>query len=209
MAVSDPTIDRRILVSARREFLANGFDKTSLNAICQGAGITTGALYKRYRGKEDLFCAVVAGTVSDLEAVVEERRAQDVHALTDAQLIHAWEMDEADMLWWFRFLHTRREDFVLLLTCADGTAYRNFQHDWVAKMTEATGAYLAEAQRRNLCRRDVGPEELHILLTAFWATIYEPFIHGFTWEQMEAHVRLVCRLFCWKDTLQFRMAPRP
>ncbi len=43
----------RILESARNEFLANGFEKASLKAICEGAGVTTGALYKRYKGKED------------------------------------------------------------------------------------------------------------------------------------------------------------
>ena len=65
MAVPDHSIDPRILESARKEFLENGFEKASLKAICEGAGVTTGALYKRYKGKEDLFCAVVEQTVKD------------------------------------------------------------------------------------------------------------------------------------------------
>ena len=63
MAVADRSIDPRILDSARTEFLASGFEKASLKTICEGAGVTTGALYKRYKGKEDLFCAVVEQTV--------------------------------------------------------------------------------------------------------------------------------------------------
>ena len=77
MAVADRSIDPRILDSARTEFLASGFEKASLKTICEGAGVTTGALYKRYKGKEDLFSAVwgrdsadtlkvVANTVSNL-----------------------------------------------------------------------------------------------------------------------------------------------
>ena len=62
MAVADHSIDPRILESARTEFLASGFEKASLKTICEGAGVTTGALYKRYKGKEELFCAVVACT---------------------------------------------------------------------------------------------------------------------------------------------------
>ena len=65
MAVADRSIDPRILESARTEFLASGFEKASLKTICEGAGVTTGALYKRYKGKEELFCAVVEQTVSD------------------------------------------------------------------------------------------------------------------------------------------------
>ena len=50
MAVPDHSIDPRIFESARKEFLENGFEKASLKAICEGAGVTTGALYKRYKG---------------------------------------------------------------------------------------------------------------------------------------------------------------
>ena len=73
MAVPDHSIDPRIFESARKEFLNNGFEKASLKAICEGAGVTTGALYKRYKGKEDLFCAVVDQTVKDLYEVAHSR----------------------------------------------------------------------------------------------------------------------------------------
>ena len=75
MAVADRSIDPRILESARTEFLASGFEKASLKTICEGAGVTTGALYKRYKGKEELFCAVVEQTVSDLYEVAHARGA--------------------------------------------------------------------------------------------------------------------------------------
>ena len=204
MAVADRSIDPRILESARTEFLTSGFEKASLKTICEGAGVTTGALYKRYKGKEDLFCAVVEQTVEDLYEVAHARGDKDPAAMSDQELIKAWDMDGADMMWWFRFLYDRRDDFYLLLSCSQGTRYANFPHDWVELLTKATSAYLAEAQRRGLCRNDVEPAELHILLSAFWTTIYEPFIHHFTWEQIEAHCRIVCGLFNWHGALHFQ-----
>ena len=204
MAVPDHSIDPRIFESARKEFLENGFEKASLKAICEGAGVTTGALYKRYKGKEDLFCAVVEQTVADLYEVAHSRGDKDPAAMSDQELIKAWDMDGADMMWWFRFLYDRRDDFYLLLACSQGTRYANFPHDWVELLTKATSAYLAEAQRRGLCRNDVEPAELHILLSAFWTTIYEPFIHHFTWEQIDAHCRIVCGLFNWHGALHFQ-----
>ena len=203
MSRPDRSIDPLILESARKEFLENGFEKASLKAICAGAQVTTGALYKRYRGKEELFAAVVAGTVEDMDAVYEQKYREDLSGLSDRELIRAWDMDEEYMMWWFRFLHERHDGFVLLLKCAEGTAYSHFQHDWVEKMTGATYAYYQEAYKRKLTRVTVTESEMHILLSAFWATIYEPFIHGYTLEELENHCRLVCRMFDWYRVFGF------
>lgn len=205
MSVPDLSINPRILKSAKEEFLKNGFEKTSLKSICDSAGITTGALYKRYKGKEDLFRAVVADTVEDLYTVAAQRSNQDLKAISDKELIDAWYMDPNNMMWWFRFLYKRHDGFVLLLSCSEGTAYSNFQHDWVELMTEATSAFLEEAQRRGLCRQDIGRRELHILLSSFWTTIYEPFIHGFSWEEIESHCQIVCDMFAWQKAFGFRI----
>ena len=59
MAKPDTSIDPRIMDSAKEEFRTLGFEKASLKSICQRAGVTTGALYKRYAGKEELFRADV------------------------------------------------------------------------------------------------------------------------------------------------------
>ena len=99
MAKPDTSIDPRIMDSAKEEFRTLGFEKASLKSICQRAGVTTGALYKRYAGKEELFHAVVADTVADLDAVYEERTAVPASALSDEDLIRAWYMDEEYMLW--------------------------------------------------------------------------------------------------------------
>ncbi|MDO4174601.1 MAG: TetR/AcrR family transcriptional regulator [Eubacteriales bacterium] len=197
MAKPDRSIDPRILESAKQEFLSLGFEKASLQRICERACVTTGALYKRYRSKEELFCHVVADTVSDLKNQFEKRANIDLHALSDEVLMKAWDMDEAYMLWWFQYLYDRHDGFVLLLKCAEGTCYSNFQHDWVESMTGATYDYYREAYRRGLTRADISMAEMHILLSAFWTTIYEPFIHNFTWEQIETHCKLVCKLFNW------------
>lgn len=202
MAKPDHSIDPRILESARKEFLSYGFEKASLKSICTQAGITTGALYKRYAGKEDLFCAVVEDTLTALYAVVEEKCAIEVEKFSDEELVTAWEMKES-MLWWFRFLYEHHDGFLLLIRYSEGTRYSDFQHDWVEVMTEKSYEYFAEAKKRGLTQADITREEMHILLSAFWTTIYEPFIHGYTWEQIEAHSNLICRLFHWKEVLGF------
>src|SRR5699024_11261139 len=66
--------------SAKNEFLAKGFAEASLREICKNAGVTTGALYKRFSGKEALFEALISPTLQAVETLVsqtersEERR---------------------------------------------------------------------------------------------------------------------------------------
>lgn len=203
MAVPDKSIDPKILSSARAEFLKNGFEKASLKDICSQAGVTTGALYKRYKGKDELFCGVVKQTVKDLSAVVEEKMIVNLKQLSDYDLAMAWYMDETYMTWWFDYLYERYDDFVLLLKCAKGSSYCDFGNDWVEKMNQSTYAYYEEAYRRGIAKKFVDKNEMHILLSAFWTCIYEPFIHGMKKEQIEEHCHTVCRFMDWHKALEF------
>ena len=67
MSLPDRRIDPKILKSAEEEFMEKGFADASLREICKKAGVTTGAMYKRYPGKEALFEAVVGPTLQDIE----------------------------------------------------------------------------------------------------------------------------------------------
>ena len=83
MSVPDKSIDPRLLASAEAEFLDKGFIKAELKTICENAGITTGAVYKRYKGKEDLFCAVVDDIAEQLDLFLKKRSGLDFSGLSD------------------------------------------------------------------------------------------------------------------------------
>ena len=77
MAIPDRSIDPRLLASAKAEFMKHGYLKAELKTICENAEITTGAVYKRYKGKEDLFNAVVEDIAAELNNFVENRSDLD------------------------------------------------------------------------------------------------------------------------------------
>ncbi len=203
MAVPDKTIDPKILSSARTEFLNLGFEKASLKSICANAGVTTGALYKRYKGKDELFCAVVEQSVADLSEIVDKKAEAEFTNMSDKDLVDAWYMDESYMMWWFDYLYQRYDDFVLLLKCSAGSSYHDFANEWVEKMNQATYSYYEEAYRRGLAKKYVTREEMHILISAFWTCIYEPFIHGMKWNQIKEHSHIVCQFMDWQKALEF------
>jgi AcrR family transcriptional regulator len=56
---SDATVED-LLTAARALFAADGYAATSLDAVCERAGVTKGALYHHFSGKRQLFSAVYA-----------------------------------------------------------------------------------------------------------------------------------------------------
>ena len=205
MSNADKTIGPKILDCAKAEFLERGFVNASLRRICANAGVTTGALYKRYSGKEALFQALVQDVVDDIDRVVTDRSIDYTDpALSDTQLYNMWTLTEDYLDWWFDFLFDRKDGFTLLLKCAEGTQYQNFQHDLVERICKETYKCYRAAAERGLARKDISLRELHVLTTAFWSTMYEPFIHDFTNEETRLHCYLTTQFIDWHKVLEFR-----
>ena len=59
MANRDHSLDDGIIQAAYSEFLAYGFQKASLHKIAEKAGVTTGAIYTRYKNKDALFVSLL------------------------------------------------------------------------------------------------------------------------------------------------------
>lgn len=201
MSVRDTSIDPRLIQSAREEFMTNGFIKADLKSICENAGVTTGAVYKRYKGKEELFMAVVKEAADKMDSFVQLRAETDLSSLSDEQIRNTWIMNEEYVLELFRMLWDIRKDLVILLEKSAGTAYENYANDFAIRMTKAYMQYYLEAKKRGLAKADISEEQMHVLCTAFWTAIYEPFIHKMTWKKIEEHCKVLCRYFNWADAI--------
>ena len=201
MSLPDKSIDPRLLAAAKDEFLKKGFEKASLTDICKAAGVTTGALYKRYSGKEDLFSALVSDTVQDMTEYVSQIERIDLTNLTDRELYDSFSMQTETNIRWLRFLYDHREGFTLLIRCASGTRYENFHQDWTEQMNRMDYIFYQEARRRRLTTKEISAEEQHVLTYSVWALYYEPFFLGFTWEQMERHAETIYLFTDWHSVL--------
>ena len=201
MSTPDKSIDPRLLASAEAEFNKKGFIKAELKTICENAGITTGALYKRYKGKEELFCAVVDGIVSELTDFVENRSNIDFSALSNDEIIASWTMTYESFIPMFRLLYDNRTTFVLLIDKAAGTRYENFNHEFVTKLSYAYEKFYDEAKKRGLAKAVVKRKEFHVLISSYWTCVCEPFIHKMSWKKIEEHCRVMCRFFNWREVI--------
>ena len=204
MSAPDRSIDPRLLSAAKKEFLKKGFEKASLTDICKAAGVTTGALYKRFSGKEDLFSALVSDTVQDMEEYVSEMGRTDLTSFTDQEVYDSFSMMPETNRRWLRFLYDHREGFTLLIRCAAGTRYENFHQDWTEKMNALDYKYYQEARRRGMAAKEMTEKELHVLSYGIWALYYEPFFLDFTWDQIERHAETIYLFTDWHSVLEMK-----
>jgi AcrR family transcriptional regulator len=192
MPAADKSIDTRLMKCARKEFLEKGFEKASLRRICREASVTTGALYKRFKGKEELFSALVEGTSEFLFACMKGKESLSRQPQSEEFLVKCWDMSRESMLDWFGVIMEHREPFVMLLRCSSGTKYEHFEHELATSMTESNYRFYEQAYRMGVTKKKITKKDMHILDSAYWRTICEPFIHDYTRKEIVSLTEHIC-----------------
>lgn len=201
MSVPDKSIDPRLLQSAKEVFLDKGFEMAQLSEICKKAGVTTGALYKRFAGKEELFCAIVKDTIEAMEEYVDRIETADLSRYTDQQIYEGFHMDSETNINWFKYLYEHKEGFTLLIKCSSGTRYGDFHDKWPERMARVHYKFYLEAKRRGMATKEVTEEEINVLTSSVWAMFYKPFFLGFSWESMEKIAYALSEFVNWYAVL--------
>ena len=73
---------------------------------------------------------------------------------------------------------TTKKGFLLLLCHSDGTKYHNFLHDFVNMVSSASMKFMNTMCKNGELEEVIDADEMHMLLTAYWSTMFEPVIHG-------------------------------
>ena len=120
---------KKILDSAMEEFLDKGFMSASLRTIAANAGLTTGAMYRHFKDKDALFCALVDDAIDastkavmmadvsnhlDLDNIVSKKHFEEEDRHTNELLNYIFDNFDA---------------FTLLLTKASGSTHEHFQEE--------------------------------------------------------------------------------
>lgn len=79
---------RQIIDGAIRCFTRGGFHATSMQDVLREAGLSAGAVYRYFSGKEELIAAIVDEVFSTIKATFEEAARQSPPPLPDELLGH-------------------------------------------------------------------------------------------------------------------------
>ena len=157
MANKDHTLDPLIVDAARAEFLEYGYQKASLHRIAERAGTTTGALYTRYKGKDDLFCSLVQplleeiGTqVAPMEAVY--RKAYQTHQAED--ILSAIRLEEKIYL---DLLFQHYDECVLLYCKSAGSSLEEKMNEMMNAKAHQSAEFFRRAAKREIDFNGIEP----------------------------------------------------
>ena len=122
LAVKDPSLDPAIIEAARAEFQEHGFQKASLHKIADRAGITTGALYTRYRNKDALFRSLVVPALEGIRDQLPATQAlyDEARQHRDRKLLMKAICQEEQI--YLDLLYEHYEDCVLLFCKSTGSS---------------------------------------------------------------------------------------
>ncbi len=203
MSNRDLSLDPKILESAKKEFLAKGFLDASLKAICDDADVTTGAVYRRYKGKEDLFVDVVKPAVDLFDSLmisgedINQRRAEE------DRLQDSWLNADEIVKYWINQIYKDRETVVILLSKADGTVYSNFVNDFIEKNFVMSYEFMKALEAQGRCNLRLSYIEFHVLLTSYWTALFELVIHDFSLSEALDFVPKITTFFAWDKLIEF------
>lgn len=192
----------RIIPAARKEFLEKGFEKASIRAIAAEAGMTSAGLYRHFADKEAMFAALVEPLLTEFHGLFEVFKARDYELLERGTQDMMWE-EGADLAAFLDLIYRHFDAAKLLICCSEGTRYEHFVHDYVTAEQKETLAYLDEARRRGVPVKDIRPEELHMLLSAYATAIFEVVVHDFTREDAQHYLTTLQAFFYpgWRAVL--------
>ncbi|MDO5298030.1 MAG: helix-turn-helix domain-containing protein [Clostridia bacterium] len=194
----------RIVPAARAEFLQYGFENASMRRIAQAAGMTSAGLYRHFADKEGMFAALVEPALAQLQAWYEAHKALDYRLLDDLKLDDLWEGDTEVRLM-REIVYPNFDAFKLLVCRSEGTRYANFLHELVMLEQRETELFMDEMRRRGLPVKDIRPEELHLLLSAYVSAIFEVVVHDFAQEDAVHYLGTLQAFFIpgWRAVLGF------
>ena len=178
MAVKNPTLDPVIIQAARAEFLEFGFQKASLHKIAQRAGITTGALYTRYKSKDDLFCSLVYPTLQQLGPQIGPIQAlyEKAHTLrTPEALLAAIRAEEKLYL---DLLFENYDTCVLFFCKSAGSSLEQSMNRMMAEKARQTVEFF-----RSMARQDLDFAGVELIMSQQFAYYRQILLKGYTREK--------------------------
>lgn len=194
-----------IISSAKKCFLEKGFEKSNLREICKGAGVTTGAFYRHFTGKEAIFEYIVNPGVREFQLLYKELEDEYYTFLKDDDLKKVWELQDNTLEPFIDVIYDNYDAFRLLLMGSNGTRHSQFLHQCAEWETRATMKYIREMKKRGFEISDISSEELHMLIQAYFASIFEVVMHDYSKKKAIEYSKTLVRFFKpgWREVLDF------
>lgn len=191
MAKKIEGVYERILESAKKEFLDNGYVDASLRTIASNAGTSTNSIYVRFKDKEGLFTAIVQPIMNELMDMF--RNVQETfHSFdNETQRKEMGNYASDKMLGMIDYIYDYIDEFRLLLDASYGTRFQNFLDEFVRIETEYTYKWLEATGSRLEVEGDIAKNLIHIVDTSYFEGVFEVIRHDMSREEAKKYVMIL------------------
>lgn len=184
-------VAEKIEACAKREFLEKGYMDASLRTIAAEAGTTTGTIYSRYGGKEELFSAIVEPVAEEFIQMFEnvQKEFQESEAETQMERMDDYTLDSMTQM--VEYMYDHLEAFQLLVSNAYGTKFQNFVEHLVEIETEYTYIFMETLGIKFKSGKPMTKEFMHIMNKAFFESFFEVIRHNISKEEAMEYMQLL------------------
>ena len=161
----------KILKSAIEIFLEVGYQEASMRKIAARAGITAGAIYKHFSGKEEMFGEIFEAYGRKLIGITESMMGVDFSAMTDEELRKLLYKGASEQT--FNMLEDDMKLFHMLLKNDSGKYMERFCDIYIERSAGFAANYYEELYRRKIAGRRFSKQTYHMLAVSEFSMVCE------------------------------------
>lgn len=177
MAESSLETKRKIIESAKKEFLEKGFVNASLRRIAANAGLTTGAMYRHFKDKDALFCALVDNAIEVTTKVVMNADVM-THMKDCNPMGKEHEAKENQILRdYIDYVYSDFDAFILLVSKASGSTHEYFVEEISDLYTKNCMKTLNWLYEEKFVKKQLDELTIHVIASSFINAFKEMITH--------------------------------
>lgn len=188
MSNEESTTLKNILSAGKAEFLEKDFNSASLRNIVKTAGVTTGAFYGYFSGKEALFAALVEEHAKAIMNIFMSAQESFEELSDEEKINHMGVESRTSLNKIVDYIYEHFDEFKLIICKSEGTSYENFIHNMVEIEVEKTYQFIDALRSQGKDVPNIEKAVCHMIVSGMFSGIFELIEHDMKKENAKKYV---------------------
>lgn len=188
MSNEESTTLKNILSAGKAEFLEKDFNSASLRNIVKTAGVTTGAFYGYFSGKEALFAALVEEHAKAIMNIFMSAQESFEELSDEEKINHMGVESRTSLNEIVDYIYEHFDEFKLIICKSEGTSYENFIHNMVEIEVEETYQFIDASRSQGKHVPNIEKAVCHMIVSGMFSGIFELIEHDMKKENAKKYV---------------------
>jgi AcrR family transcriptional regulator len=188
MSNEESTTLKNILSAGKAEFLEKDFNSASLRNIVKTAGVTTGAFYGYFSGKEALFAALVEEHAKAIMNIFMSAQESFGELSDEEKINHMGVESRTSLNEIVDYIYEHFDEFKLIICKSEGTSYENFIHNMVEIEVEETYQFIDALRSQGKHVPNIEKAVCHMIVSGMFSGIFELIEHDMKKENAKKYV---------------------